>query len=196
MELHGQPCGCCQDLAIPTVSSGMAIRDHARLRLDPEQAYFNAGVMLIDIPKWKEQGVTGKALDYLSRHFGAVNLFDQEALNVAMEGNWLRVSYRWNLVASVAGRAFLDTASLRRGDYQASLLRPCIIHYAGTLKPWLNPFLRGRWYESYRAALQRALPAHRLHHTLKHLVHATYDASVRRWVYPLERSAWRALRGF
>jgi lipopolysaccharide biosynthesis glycosyltransferase len=125
-----------------------------------------------------------------------VNLFDQEALNVAVGADWRRLSYRWNLIASVAGRSFLDTALLRREDYAESLQSPHIVHFAGTLKPWLNPFLRGRWFDLYRAALSRALPAHKFHSTLRHLVHATYDASVRRWVYPLERTAWQTLRGF
>jgi lipopolysaccharide biosynthesis glycosyltransferase len=195
-DLGPHVCACCQDLAIPTVSSGMAIRDHQKLGLDPDSPYFNAGVMLIDTRRWKEQAIGQKALAYLASHFEAVSLFDQEALNVALAMDWRRLSYRWNLIASVAGRSFLDTTLLRRDDYDESLLAPHIVHYAGTLKPWLNPFLRGRWFDLYRNALRQALPAHEFHSTLRHFVHATYDGSVRRWTYPLERTAWQILRGF
>jgi len=190
------PCACCQDLAIPTVSSPMAIRDYPELNLNPHNAYFNAGVLLIDVRRWKEKAVTERALAYLNTYSEAVNLFDQEALNAALGGDWHRVSYRWNLIASVAGRSFLDTTPLDSADYQASLRQPHILHYAGTLKPWLNPFLKGRWFDLYRAAAMQALPQHKFCRSLKHLAHAVYDASVRRWSYPMERALWQARRGF
>ncbi len=195
MDLGPHACACCQDLAFPTVSSGMAIRDYRELGLEPDTPYFNAGVMLIDTPRWKERAVEEKALAYLARHRERLNLFDQEALNVALGTDWCQASSRWNLIASVAGRPFLDTRRLQQDDYAASLQDPCILHYAGTLKPWRNPYLRGRWFDLYRAAVRLARPAHRFESGLKHWVQAAYDAGVRDWTYPLERAVWQARRG-
>lgn len=195
-DLGSSPCACCQDIAIPTVSSAMAIGNHGKLKLNPQSPYFNAGVMLMDTLRWKERAVARKALDYLASNFQTVNLFDQEALNAVLGSDWRPVSYRWNLIASVAGRSFLDTSSLRQDDYEASLQCPGIVHYAGILKPWLNPFLKGRWFELYRAALRQALPEHRFDSSMKRLLQATYDAGIRRWLYPLERTLWQARRGF
>jgi lipopolysaccharide biosynthesis glycosyltransferase len=195
-ELGGSTCACCQDLAIPLVSSMMAIRAYEVLRLAPDTPYFNAGVMLIDTSRWCAESVGERALTYLAQHEDSVNMFDQEALNVVLASRWHRLSVRWNLIASVAGRSFLDTRPLRSDDYQASLNAPCIVHYAGTLKPWRNPYLRGRWFAPYRQTLHRVLPTHRFAPSLLDLAQAAYDASVRDWVYPLERALWQARRGF
>jgi lipopolysaccharide biosynthesis glycosyltransferase len=195
-DLSSRPCACCQDLAVPTVSSGMAIGDPAWWDDDRHQPYFNAGLMLIDVNAWKEQEVKGRALAYLAKRGDAVNLFEQEALNAALGRNWQRLSCRWNLIASLADRPFLDTTWLDRDDYAASLREPGIIHFAGTLKPWRNPYLKGRWHDLYRIALGRALPAHRFRFAVRDLFHAGYDAWLRRWTYPLEQAVWRARRGF
>jgi lipopolysaccharide biosynthesis glycosyltransferase len=196
VDLGSHPCACCQDITIPTVSSIMAIRDHQELKLNPDDPYLNAGVILIDIPRWKEKEVTARAFEYLAVHKESTNLFDQEALNAALGTDWLRISYRWNIITSVAGRSFLDTRLLNWDDYEASLLDPCILHYAGTLKPWQNPFLKGRWFELYRAALKQSLPSFKLHPNTKHMAQAAYDATIRRWVYPLERSLWEKRKWF
>jgi lipopolysaccharide biosynthesis glycosyltransferase len=195
-ELGTRLCACAQDLAVPTVASGNAIRDHARLGLDPGAPYFNAGVMLIDSAKWRAAGIGERALAYLAEHVTAVNLFDQEALNVAIAGRWLRTSFAWNLIASVAGRPFLAVDAGERDDYEASLRDPGIVHYAGTLKPWRNPFLRGRWFDLYRSAIRQARPAHEFEPSSKHLAQAAYDTWLRDFVYPFERAVWQARRGF
>jgi len=195
-DLASRSCACAQDLAIPTVSSGMGIADPAWWDNDAHRPYFNAGLMLIDVKAWKDQGVKDKALAYLVSSGNAVNMFDQEALNVALGGEWQRLSYRWNLIASVAGRSFLDSARLDTADYVDSLRSPGIIHYAGRLKPWRNPYLKGKWYDLYRAALRQAIPEHRGRFAIRHVVGAGYDAYLRRWAYPIETAVWRARRGF
>ncbi len=195
-NLGTHPCACCQDLAIPTVGSKMGIRGRRTHHLRPDDPYFNAGVILIDIPAWNEKAVTDRAFDYLALRQEDVNLFDQEALNAALAGDWHRLSYRWNLIASVAGGPFLDTRPLDGVDYTKSLRDPCILHYAGTLKPWLNPYLRGRWFELYRAAMRRSLPQYGFHPDRKRLAQAVYDATIHRWVYPMERALWEKRKHF
>ena len=195
-DLGSRLCACVQDLAVPTVAAPMAIRDHARLGLDPAAPYFNAGVMLIDTARWRDAQIGDRALAYLAEHATAVNLFDQEALNVAVAGRWLRVSCAWNLIASVAGRPFLAVDAGQREDYEAGLREPGIVHFAGTLKPWRNPFLRGRWFDLYHAAVRQALPSHEFEPSWTHWIQAAYDARWRDVVYPVERAVWHARRGF
>jgi lipopolysaccharide biosynthesis glycosyltransferase len=189
-------CACSQDLAVPTVASGMAIRGYVELGLGADTPYFNAGVMLIDTARWQAEAVGARAVAYLAEHAKEVNLFDQEALNVALAGRWQRVSYRWNLIASVAGRPFLVVPDEQRADYHASLSEPCIVHFAGTLKPWRNPYLRGRWFEQYREIMRGARPSHVFEPSLGRLVEAVYDAWLRDITYPVERAIWEARRGF
>ncbi len=195
-ELGQDICACSQDIAIPQHASGMAISHVNHCCSEADAPYFNAGVILIDTWKWTDAGVPEKALEYIAASSGRINLFDQEALNVAIDGYWRKVSYRWNLIASVAGRSFLDTHLLNGQDYHDSLADPCIVHFAGTLKPWQNPLLAGRWYDLYRRALNDALPGHTIIHTWRHRLQAVYDKYLRQHAYPLERRIWITMGGF
>ena len=195
-ELGQYICACIQDIAIPQNSSGMAISHVNRVWSEADAPYFNAGVMLIDTWKWTDAGVPEKALEYIAASSGRINLFDQEALNVAIDGYWRKVSYRWNLIASVAGRSFLETHLLNGQDYRDSLADPCLVHYAGTLKPWHNSLLAGRWYDLYRKALNDALPGHTIIHTWRHRLQAVYNKYLRQLAYPLEKRIWITMRGF
>ncbi|GAA2703985.1 glycosyltransferase family 8 protein [Micromonospora olivasterospora] len=64
--------------------------------LDPYALYYNSGVLLIDVARWKECEVTGKSLAYLARHAHESRYPDQDALNYATYGTWLRLPHRWN----------------------------------------------------------------------------------------------------
>lgn len=196
IDLGGHVCGCCQDLAVPYVSSPMGIKDLSPSCLPFDTPYFNAGVMLIDTKKWRNQNISSKALAYLERNTAHINLYDQEALNAALEGDWLQLSCRWNLITSIAGRPFVDPTILESEDYQQSLLNPCILHFAGTLKPWLNPLLRGRWHDIYRSRLNQTILAYRLRPKALHYLHSSYDKLIRNWTYPVERKIWQLMRGF
>lgn len=196
IDLGSHVCACSQDMVVPTVSFKMGVRNARALGIDPQRPYFNAGVMLIDTAKWCKNEIAAKALDYLRTYDEDVNLFDQEALNVAVDGNWLPLSYRWNLIASVAGRPFLDRRHLNQRDYNASIHDPCVIHYAGLFKPWLNPFIHGKWYTLYRRALRQALPDYTFTNRPVYRLQSAYDRYLRRLAYPLERFVWTTLRGF
>lgn len=120
-DLEGHLCACCQDLAVPTISSPMALQKPEILNLPSTTPYFNAGVMLIDTQAWQQRGVCRAALTYLENQAEQINLYDQEALNAAIGGDWLRISYRWNLIASLAGRSFARQTVSDWEDYQSSL---------------------------------------------------------------------------
>lgn len=196
IDLEGHVCGCCQDLAVPYVTSPMGIKDLGASDLPFNAPYFNAGMMLIDTKKWRNQGISSTALAYIEQNASHINLYDQEALNAALKGDWLQLSYRWNLIASIAGRSFVDPAISASEDYQSSLLKPCILHFAGTLKPWLNPHLRGNWFDHYYSKLDHAIPAHQFHPKIVHWLHSSYNKIIRHWAYPVERKIWQLMRGF
>jgi lipopolysaccharide biosynthesis glycosyltransferase len=58
--------------------------------------YFNSGVLLIDLGRWRAEGISEKALDYLNR-FPRSPHMDQDALNFALRDRWKRLDGRWNM---------------------------------------------------------------------------------------------------
>jgi lipopolysaccharide biosynthesis glycosyltransferase len=87
--------------------------------------YFNAGILLIDLDRWRKERISENAMDYLRCHPGT-KFMDQDALNVACDGRWMALDPRWNF------QEHFDTAVL--GMMPAE--RPKIVHFAGHLKPW------------------------------------------------------------
>lgn len=79
--------------------------------------YFNSGVMLINLKKWKEQKISKKAIKFVSKNI--TNHTDQDALNDILKGDYLRFSKKWNSNPMCG-----TTRGLK------------IMHFLGSEKPW------------------------------------------------------------
>jgi lipopolysaccharide biosynthesis glycosyltransferase len=66
------------------------------LGITEEGEYFNSGVMLINIPVWKEQRISEQCFEYLIRYPERILYVDQCALNAVLRGKWMAMDYRMN----------------------------------------------------------------------------------------------------
>ncbi|HEX7122224.1 MAG TPA: glycosyltransferase family 8 protein [Gemmatimonadaceae bacterium] len=190
--LDGYHARAAQDEVVPFVSSPCGIAAYRQLGFEAHAKYFNAGVMLLDVERWRRDDVTHQVLEYLREYRDRVYFWDQEGLNVALYGKWGELDARWNLNASIP-RAF---SSARNGNGVLGTPRGSwIVHYAGNLKPWRFPsrsavrrlffdYLDQTPWAGWRpraSAWTRALDL--------------YDMSpLRRTFYPMERVAMRLVR--
>ena len=95
------------------------------LGLSHEAAYFQSGVMVMDLTRWRKERVSESAVDYLSRFPQRARFWDQSALNAILPGKWLEIGEEWN------------TATFRyRGFTTEQKQRVAVIHYSGPHKPW------------------------------------------------------------
>lgn len=116
--------------------------------------YFNSGVLVIDVPKWRRGGVAERAIAYLAAHPRSP-FADQDALNVACDGAWHELAPRWN---------FQDHRVLRI-DRMPAAQRPAIAHFVSTDKPWKpgGDSRNAAFYDGFRArTAYRRTVAHRL----------------------------------
>jgi len=110
-----------------------------RLSLPPGAPYLNAGVMLFDLAEIRAHGQLEAARDFATNHRDLCIDHDQDALNVAFQGKWQVLDWRWNAVSL-------------NGDLMKK--RPFIRHFTGK-KPWF-PDKRGverEFIESWREAI-------------------------------------------
>jgi lipopolysaccharide biosynthesis glycosyltransferase len=119
-----------RDPFVPRVSAPFGVRDWRRLGLARDAPYFNAGVMLIDLPRWHSMDIACRALDYLQTYGRKVWFNEQEALNAVIGDGWSPLDDRWNLAANPFH------ARKQRPDGS-----PAIVHFAGRVKPWEVPGL-------------------------------------------------------
>ncbi len=106
-NLHGNTIGACLDY-LPEVQDG--VNNWQELRLDPHAPYFNSGVLLIDIHRYKEKKVSERVLEIVTKncdHLLAKGKWpqnDQYGLNVALISDWLVLPMYYNYGSGLKNR--------------------------------------------------------------------------------------------
>ena len=95
-----------------------------QLGLDEKEPYFNAGFLMINMQKWRQEKINYKAMKFIRDNPQKVQFSDQDGLNFALRGKWKKVESSWN---SLAKRYYFKSKPSSK---------KLIIHYAGFLKPW------------------------------------------------------------
>ncbi|MFV0292285.1 MAG: glycosyltransferase family 8 protein [Paracoccus sp. (in: a-proteobacteria)] len=91
----------------------------------PVAPYFNAGVVMIDTGTWAEKGLTAKAMEFTRHHLEGLGR-DQALMNGVLYGDWAEISPLWNWQFTWSSAHLMSAAD------------PCIIHFIGPHKPWLD----------------------------------------------------------
>ena len=130
-KLHGKVVGAVHDY-LQYIIFGME-ESRARLGMQTDAPYFNAGVLCFDWPATIASGLLKRARSFGIESAHLCISHDQDALNKAFEGVWAPLDPRWNFMTVAMPEDIL------RLDYPASL-RPYISHFAGPLKPWMANF--------------------------------------------------------
>ncbi len=68
--------------------------------MDATAPYFNAGILLINLAAWREQGMTHRFIDFLLAHGGTVYHHDQGIINGVCKGHTLTLHPRYNMTSS------------------------------------------------------------------------------------------------
>ena len=107
------------------------------LGLAGPQAYFNSGVLLMNLAAMRDRGAAA-ALRAYARERGPDLLWpDQDALNVVLGATRLALHPRWNVMNSTIGFDWAP-AAYPPGQVQEARVRPGIRHFEGPVmnKPW------------------------------------------------------------
>ncbi|WP_158665095.1 glycosyltransferase family 8 protein [Ensifer adhaerens] len=77
---------------------GVSKRAIARLKLPDETKTMNSGVLLIDIREWLYRDLSKSCLEIVRTQAESLRFFDQDALNIALAGQFVSLDRRWNVV--------------------------------------------------------------------------------------------------
>jgi lipopolysaccharide biosynthesis glycosyltransferase len=90
------------------------------------EPYFNAGVMLINVPEWRRQRITEQAMDYIAKNRPPFH--DQSALNYVLHRNSFRLDENFNRLTNMRK----NWPELRRPYGEIGWL----MHFLDYPKPW------------------------------------------------------------
>ena len=131
-----------------------SIRLYNRLGYPLEFGYVNAGVLLINLKKWREENLFKKALELARRIPNQLKNHDQDILNTLFFDKKLILDFKYNLLEYYL---FVEDWLYMDRKYYPQIIQACknpvIIHFCLPVKPWhyecTNPFKS--LYYKYRA---------------------------------------------
>jgi lipopolysaccharide biosynthesis glycosyltransferase len=96
--------------------------------------YFNSGVMLIDLARWRSSNAFNRVLAYIVENRAILNDPDQDALNATLYAERMALDYVWNVISSFYF-AYHDLRT-SQAEIQRVRLGARIVHFNGASKPW------------------------------------------------------------
>jgi lipopolysaccharide biosynthesis glycosyltransferase len=138
-DLHSYPVGAVYDNYVKTAP---------QLGIEQEGNYFNSGVLLIDVAKWKEQQISEKAMQFLADYPDKIKFVDQDALNAVLKNNWKKMDWKYNTMYS------LIPQDIRKDQLDDFIKDKVILHFT-LQRPW-NMLCRNRYRDMYHRYLQQS----------------------------------------
>ncbi len=109
--------------------------EHARLDIPFGAKYFNAGILLINLKKWREEKVSNQVLNFIDANAEKIIFWDQDALNAVLYNKWLALPLKWNQ-QSVFFEKEISNTRIDKTELREAIRNPSIIHFTGASKPW------------------------------------------------------------
>lgn len=111
-------------------------------KLEDGNLYFNAGVLLFNLDKIRQDNIEDKFAQYTQENFENIRVGDQQIINVVCQGKIKESDSSWNVQSS---------NFVNRSDYTK---HPKIVHYVGRQKPWIFGSMN-YWKNLYFSVLQK-----------------------------------------
>ena len=103
--------------------SPMEIKElETRLNINANN-YFNAGVMFIDLEKWRKKSIESLSIEIIKEKNKELKFWDQDILNIIFNDDVFEISNSLNYIINIEKQTTIPTATR-------------FIHYAGSFKPW------------------------------------------------------------
>lgn len=132
-----------------------------RVQMDPKSNYINAGMMLINLEKWREEQVERKFLDFIAEHNGHVFHHDQGVINGVLHDDVLILHPKYNAMTVFFTMRFNELLQYYglsdyyiREELTEAVREPVFIHFTPAFvnRPWIqgckHPLMRV--YRDYR----------------------------------------------
>lgn len=139
-----------------------------KLGLKNPYDYFNAGVLLMNLTKFRNNYSMETFLDMIDKN--QFSIVEQDLLNSVCAGNVLFLNYAWNFMSCLSEPSIIDE-KLSPSDttipnlklapeneislYEEASNQPYIYHYLTRLKPWKCPYLKYAdiWWKTARTTV-------------------------------------------
>lgn len=138
------------------------------LKIPDLESYFNAGVMLMNTKKMREDNLVKELEKYIGQFEGSV---DQHIFNKVCYGKILNIPPKYNATIKYQELYKLPEAEAfyTKKEISEAIDNPVILHYTGELKPWKysNLQLSWKWFKYFLKSDFKDYPLKRLPFNVK-----------------------------
>lgn len=155
-EMHGCSVAGVEDLVLGEFKE--------RIGLSAEAAYYNSGVLLIDLAHWRKDEALARFLQFIERKNGCVAHHDQGVINGVLSGEFMRLAPRYNAMTPFFTFHYNNLLTFyqvnnyyEKKEISEAKRHPAIIHYTPEFvgRPWEFECKHPK-AELYREALAEA----------------------------------------
>lgn len=115
---------------------------HKELGMTPGSKYFNSGVMLLNLGKWRSADLKERVISFVKEKPEAIHFVDQCGLNGVVDGEWVELDAKYNYQSSMLSTYEFESCI----NHQI----PVVVHYTGSSKPWhlnnTHPYKKLYWH--------------------------------------------------
>jgi lipopolysaccharide biosynthesis glycosyltransferase len=124
-----------RDSWMPSAKDGLL--NYQQQGIEPNAKYFNAGVLVINLKKWRVDNIFPRAIECLNQNKEYIRFADQDILNTLFSGQWGELDPRWNVTARVYEYSSWEESPYSEDVYNNLINKdPYIIHFVSGEKPW------------------------------------------------------------
>lgn len=128
-----------EDKIVGGVDDCKSFRYRRVLGLKKNDFYINAGVLLINLKKWREMDCEKRLIKYINYHKGIVQFEDQGAINATLNNEIMMIPMKYNAMTHIYDLSYEELLFFRRPvftQYLDNILEvknhPSIIHYTSS----------------------------------------------------------------
>lgn len=118
------------------ISMSEGLRNYQDTGICPDYKYFNSGLLVINLEKWRKENIGAKIIEYINQNKEYVKDNDQDGLNAILAGKWGEIHPRWNQMPRIYDYSSWQESPYPEDIYKELLHKPYIIHFTNSPKPW------------------------------------------------------------
>ena len=109
-----------------------------RLELGKDFQYFNAGVQIVNLKKWRDENFEKTLVNFITKNKGKIISHDQDVLNFCAKGNWLMLDFKYNVTHFFyyPEKYPHEFFNIQLEEYQNVKKEAIIVHFTSQDKPW------------------------------------------------------------
>lgn len=107
----------------------------ARMGYDAKYGYFNSGMMVINLPRWRATHAKQLLISTAHELADKLNDPDQDVLNYCFHDQYIKLDYIWNAISPFFKQ--INWLTLPQNEISRVVNEVRIVHFNGGAKPWI-----------------------------------------------------------